>query len=309
MTTITHPTAGDDRTSGGAGPTIAAFDAALSRLSPLEWPAPIPYANHGPMAIEALVALHQADALDAWVEATEAELVLPVPDPPTIWDPADRWPDALGDGAALPAWRAALSRDVEIDGWESTVETWVPRLAPFVASGLFHGVIRTAHAVRSLERATTPAREGELVQALAHWAVWARPGRDPASTDGNPAEEALAAAGRAAAAFVAAPDIVSLHRVTGAMAVQLLAARLATSTGVALVAQLEGDTSPYLPGRPEGPDEEWDPAVVGAARASLDPHQVKLVEACARGHAGSGSGVFVEAARVVTGLVPDEGVW
>ena len=35
---------------------------------------------------------------------------------------------------------------------------------------------------------------------------------------------------------------------------------------------------------------------------SLDPHQVKLVEACRRGHAATGDPAFAAAAETVTGL-------
>jgi hypothetical protein len=39
-----------------------------------------------------------------------------------------------------------------------------------------------------------------------------------------------------------------------------------------------------------------------AAVRSLDPHQVKLVEACQRGHAATGDPAFAAAAETVTGL-------
>jgi hypothetical protein len=39
-----------------------------------------------------------------------------------------------------------------------------------------------------------------------------------------------------------------------------------------------------------------------AAVRSLDPHQVKLVEACRRGHAATGDPAFAAAAETVTGL-------
>ena len=42
--------------------------------------------------------------------------------------------------------------------------------------------------------------------------------------------------------------------------------------------------------------------VTVAAVRSLDPHQVKLVEACRRGHAATGDPAFAAAAETVTGL-------
>ena len=43
-------------------------------------------------------------------------------------------------------------------------------------------------------------------------------------------------------------------------------------------------------------------ALAVAAVRSLDPHQVKLVEACRRGHAATGDPAFAAAAETVTGL-------
>jgi hypothetical protein len=42
--------------------------------------------------------------------------------------------------------------------------------------------------------------------------------------------------------------------------------------------------------------------LVQAAVSSLDPHQVKLVEACRRGFAATGDPAFAAAAQTVTGL-------
>ena len=42
--------------------------------------------------------------------------------------------------------------------------------------------------------------------------------------------------------------------------------------------------------------------LAGAAVHSLDPHQVKLVEACRRGLAATGDPAFAAAAETVTGL-------
>ena len=43
-------------------------------------------------------------------------------------------------------------------------------------------------------------------------------------------------------------------------------------------------------------------ALPAIASGSLDPHQVKLVEACRRGHAATGDPAFAAAAETVTGL-------
>src|SRR6202043_1871793 len=93
--------------------------------------------------------------------------------------------------------------------------------------------------------------------------------------------------GRGAAAprrYLARPDIVHLHGVTGAMAVEILAAHIPATDGAAALAQVHAEhaalyaatepvTQPHA-ARPPGSD------LTVAAVRSLDPHQVKLVEAC-----------------------------
>jgi hypothetical protein len=64
--------------------------------------------------------------------------------------------------------------------------TWWPRLLPGIAAGATHGVIRTAHAVRTLLAGDeSPAARTELAHGLAYWAARSRgvPGvADPAGT-------------------------------------------------------------------------------------------------------------------------------
>ena len=102
------------------------------------------------------------------------------------------------------------------------------------------------------------------------------------------------------------PDILHLHGVTGAMAVEILAAHIPAADGAAalthvhaehaaLYAATEPVTQPHRAGPPGG-------ALAVAAVRSLDPHQVKLVEACQRGHAATGDPAFAAAAETVTGL-------
>jgi len=63
----------------------------------------------------------------------------------------------------------------------------------------------------------------------------------------------------------------------------------------ALYAATEPVTQPH-PASPPGSE------LTVAAVRSLDPHQVKLVEACQRGHAATGDPAFAAAAETVTGL-------
>jgi hypothetical protein len=204
-----------------------------------------------------------------------------------------------------------FQRTIGDDGWRDVVQTWVPRLMPGLVSALFHGVIRTSHAVRSLEVADTPARRAELSRAMGNWAVWFGPGQPTDATDGNgfagddPGTAAAQAAARAAGCYVAAPSIFVLHGVTGAMAVQLLSGYLHPSDAASAVAQLEAEHRVVLEGITPAPigdsDGDWDVEAPERSARSFDPHQVKLVEACRRGLGLTGDARFAAAARVVTG--------
>jgi hypothetical protein len=58
-------------------------------------------------------------------------------------------------------------------------------------------------------------------------------------------------------------------------------------------------TEPVTHPRPANPPGS---ELTEAAVRSLDPHQVKLVEACRRGHAATSDPAFAAAAETVTGL-------
>ena len=175
-------------------------------------------------------------------------------------------------------------------------------------TALFHGAIRTAHAVRAIDTVDTPPRRGELARALGYWAARYREGQ-PASPLPPPGDVQLAivrAAADGARRYLARPDIFHLHGVTGAMAVEILAAHLPVTDGAAALAHVHAEhaalyaatepVTPPHPATPRGSD------LATAAVRSLDPHQVKLVEACQRGHAATGDPVFAAAAETVTGL-------
>src|SRR5262249_52644641 len=55
--------------------------------------------------------------------------------------------------------------------WQSVLDEWALELAPGLVAAGTHGLIRTAHSVRSLEASETPARRHELAQGLGFWAA------------------------------------------------------------------------------------------------------------------------------------------
>jgi hypothetical protein len=126
-------------------------------------------ANHGPMAAEALVRLERPEAVVPWVESYRKRLrEHPAGSRPI--DPA-AWREALGDGARVGDWIAFFGRRLDERPWRAVLGEWVPRLTPGIVAAAFHGVIRTAHAVRSLEEMETPARRRELAEGLGYWAA------------------------------------------------------------------------------------------------------------------------------------------
>src|SRR5689334_23778882 len=114
------------------------------------------FANHGPMAAEALVRLGRADAVPAWVDRYRSGLE-PAPATVRALDDADQ-PDALGRRDAYPAWLATFDAALRDAPWRDVLATWLPVLAPGVFAAAGHGAIRTAHATRALEEATTAPR-------------------------------------------------------------------------------------------------------------------------------------------------------
>jgi hypothetical protein len=287
----------------------AALDAAFDRVSALDFELPNRFVNHGPMACEALAAMGYEARIAEWVDSFEAMMGRAVAPVSPRWGRTWDWRDLVGDYRRLPEWMGFFGQAIDQDGWPAVVGAWVPRFMTALSSALYHGVIRTAHAVRALEAVDSPSRRAELARALGNWATWYHPGPAPAP---SPADHDGAAAVAAAAAgagwYVESPSIFYLHGVTGAMAVALLSSHLAPSEAAAAVAQLRADHR-RLYGKdplptPAGPPRDWDPDVADRAAASHDPHQIKLVEACQRGFAARGDPAFADAARIVTRRVP-----
>ena len=162
--------------------------------------------------------------------------------------------------------------------------------------------------MRAIDAPDAAARRRELARSLGYWAARFRPGQataEPAQIhDLRPALATAAADG--ARRYLTRPSIHSLHGVTGAMAIDLLADHIAPSAGAAGLAQVRAEHAALY----HGTDPAADIRVIGvpdtelarAAAASRDPHQVKLVEACRRGAASTGDPVFAAAAETVTGL-------
>src|SRR6266542_3731869 len=115
-------------------------------------------ANHGPMAAEV-----------PWVESYRKRLSEHPPGSRPI-DPA-AWREPLGDDARVGDWIVFFTRRLDDRPWRAVLGDWAPLLSPGIVAAAFHGVIRTAHAVRSLDEMETPARRRELAEGLGYWAA------------------------------------------------------------------------------------------------------------------------------------------
>jgi hypothetical protein len=265
------------------------------------------FVNHGPMGCEALAALGLDDQIDAWARRFER---VPGPSVRPVRAPGLEWKEALGDYRLLPEWIGHFQGAIEDEGWSEVISLWVPRLMPALSVKLFHGVIHVGHALRALTVADTSARRTELARALGYWAARYQPGQPRADSETKPDKvlrpTVAAAAGYAARRYLAAPSILYLHGITGAMAVELIIDHLPATAGEAALGQVRAEHAVLF----AGVDPAKTVGVVGVPEAELsqaaansgDVHQVKLVEACRRALAISGDPVFSAAAETVTGL-------
>jgi hypothetical protein len=289
----------------GMGDTTPALDEAFERMAAASFELPNGFVNHGAMACEALAMLDCADDIDSWARRFAGAGGASVgPVVPAVFE----WRQALGDYHRLGEWIGYFTQAIDDDGWPAVVAAWVPRLMPALRTALFHGAIRTAHAVRAIDAVDTPPRRGELARALGYWAARYREGQPagPPPPTGDIRMAVVWAAADGARRYLARPNIVHLHGVTAAMAVEILTAHITATDGAAALAHVHAEhaalyaaTEPVTQPHPASP-----PAVdlTVAAVRSLDPHQVKLVEACQRGHAATGDPAFAAAAETVTGL-------
>ncbi len=285
--------------------SVAILDDALDRVSALDFEIPNPFVNHAPMACEALAALGLDPVIEVWVERFETSMRQAVQPITPDWHGDFGWEGLFGDYRLLPQWTGYFGRAIDEEGWQVVVEGWVPKLMPGLAAALFHGVIRTSHAVRAIEVADTRARRAELARALGNWAVWFSRGEptDDSARFEDPGLGVLQAAALGAGCYVSEPNIFNLHGITGAMAVHLLGGHLAAADARAAAAQLRAEhRSLYRDVVPQvsGSEACWAEEPVVAASISYDPHQIKLVEACRRAFQITADPAFLLAAEVVT---------
>lgn len=268
------------------------------------------FAFHAPMVVEALAALGHTAEIPGWIERNR--LVRHYADAPpahTRLDPADRAGQraALGDLRRFSDWAAMFEREIADLGWREVLTRWWPRLLPGLSGQLGHGLIRTAHAVRGLDRvpAPTPAQLTEFAQGLAFWAAgfWEPPPVDSGvmaagaalTPDARDARETLITSTAVAARYLAdrapAPTIPIVHAVTVPMAVDIVMPLLPEdqlTENYAWAMRGSADVLRRFGGFGSAPPLPADQTVptlgasIEAAVETEDEHAIKLVEVCAR---------------------------
>lgn len=154
----------------GTGTDADLLDEALERIAAIDPEVRADRTNHAPMVAEALASLGRADAIRPWIDGYGLERSVRAPAPGQPID-SERWRDALGHIERYADWRVLFARALDESDWRSVVRLWTPRLAPGLVGHALHGVIRTAHAVRSVAARDTVPRKAELASAFAFWAA------------------------------------------------------------------------------------------------------------------------------------------
>ena len=217
------------------------------------------FANHGPMAAEALAKLGYCDEVDGWLDTNiRHHNYGPLPDPT---QPITDWRAALGNRSRGGDWVDLFRRELADKPWREVLRTWWPRLLPGCAGSLTHGLIRAAHAVRSLREAAQPSelQIDELARGLGFWAtVFAPVASEPrggADLDAAAVDRALSEltaeyAGHYAATKPSFP-IPLIHTITAPAAMRLLLPELPDelhAVSLRTIAQVNRELSPGLVG-------------------------------------------------------------
>ncbi|MFZ3304962.1 MAG: hypothetical protein WBS15_02155 [Mycobacterium sp.] len=280
------------------------------------------FANHGPMAAEALATLGYCDEVDGWLDANiRRSNYGPLPDPT---QPIVDWQAALGDRRRGGDWFDLFRGELADRPWREVLQTWWPRLLPGCAGSLTHGLIRAAHAVRSLREAAQPSelQIDELARGLGFWAtVFAPPTTEPgeggdlgaATVDRALSELTAEYAGHYAATKPSFP-IPLIHTITAPAAIRLLLPELPDelhAVSLRTIAQVNRELFARFGGQhASGNNELAEPATdrtfISLAAEALDigdEHAIKLCEAASREYAVRPDSRYLSATDTALNLI------
>ncbi|HWF30265.1 MAG TPA: hypothetical protein VG327_18165 [Mycobacterium sp.] len=280
------------------------------------------FANHGPMAAEALATLGYCDEVDSWVDANIRQREYgPLPTPTqTISD----WQAAVGDRARGGDWVELFRHELVDTAWREVLRAWWPRLLPGCAGSLTHGLIRTAHAVRSLREAAQPSdlQIDELARGLAFWATSFTPlatdsgggsNLDAAAVDRALSELTAEYAGHYIATMPSSP-IPLIHTITAPAAMRLLLAdvppelhgdsfRTIAEVNRELFAAFGGQRAAGNHGSVRPGNEPTFSSLAAEALEIGDEHAIKICEAAVRENARRPDPRYLGAASAALELI------
>jgi hypothetical protein len=118
--------------------------------------------NHLPMALVALQALGADDGQLRTFASDYERRLEPAPNRAT-WPTGDDWTGRFGQREAYAPYLDLFSQWLAHEGAADLLAQVLPRLMSGVGAAAFHGLIRTAHALRA-------THAGELTAGLAYWA-------------------------------------------------------------------------------------------------------------------------------------------
>ena len=279
-----------------------AVNGALDRLSTTGFYLDHFFANHGPMAAEALAKLGYCAEVDGWVDANIHHRTYgPLPEPT---QPITEWQAALGDRNRGGDWVELFRRELSDTAWREVLQSWWPKLLPGCAGSLTHGLIRTAHAVRSVRQAARPSdlQIDELARGLAFWATSFQPLQtdpgvsgdlDAASVDQALSELTAQYAGHYTATMPSVP-IPLIHIITAPAAMRLLLAEVPEELhpmSLATIAEVNREVfaafgGQRMTGAPVESDTDRRFTDLAAEAVELgDEHAIKICEAAIRENA------------------------
>lgn len=179
------------------------LDEALERFLLVDFEYAGGFANHGPMAVVALEDLGHQALIPAFVDCYAPRLA-PFR-PGRALAPAER-ADARGDATRAADWTATFEAALAGEGaaWREVALAAVRALLPGLFAAAGHGLLRSVHAMRALERADDPVRRRELARGLAYWSASFRPlPGEPGSQTAAPSSSARVAPSDALPAWLA----------------------------------------------------------------------------------------------------------
>jgi hypothetical protein len=270
------------------------------------------FIDHATMGAEALVGLGMGGHVREWISHHD---VRPYEPPITGLPISSKWMQALGRIECHGDWIWHFEKELVNTPYADVLKLWIPRFAHECGAWLFHGAIRTGHAVRALEHRDSSARRRELARGLALWAIGVKyppPARrhqiklSDEALKVNPEAEIISCARAGAAAFVNKPTIPVLHLVTGPMAYLLMARHLDFDTHCIAMnsflhthADANRNFEVYKKKVFAAPLSSFDDIEPEHLAEQTNAHPIKLTEAALRAHRLTDDEIFLKAAGKV----------